>query len=152
MNTETNEMGSYAEMPSAGMDVSVGAPSLEKPDDGMENNGGISIENPTVANTDLSPESVYVYAGSITPVSSEPGSAIASFDVVFSVSCMDPSGTTSTHQVVKRIGVDKMKMANDAKMTTPISIVESEKPAQKAEQPSIISASRDRLKALAGLK
>jgi hypothetical protein len=73
-------------------------------------------------------KNVYVYANSINPVSSMGDDPIVAFDVVFSVSCTCPDGTTKTYQVVKRIGVDKMKMAADAESTTPISIVEAKKP------------------------
>lgn len=143
MSTETNEMDvTYAGMPTSGMDVDV---SLAKADDA----GGISIENPTVANNDMTPSSISVYAHSINPTSYMGDDNIASFDVIFSISITDQAtGSITTHQVVKRIGVDKMKMAYNAKMTTPVSVVEAKKPAPKEES----RISSDRIKALAGVK
>lgn len=148
MSTETNEMDSnyvdlpHSDMPPGGMEISLAK-------DGMESNGGISMENPPVQNNDVVPTSVYVYANSINPVSSMGGdSTIVAFDIVFSVSSTDHVGTVCTHQVVKRIGIDKMKMFNDAKMSTPISVVEAKKPAPKEES----RISSDRIKALAGVK
>lgn len=152
MTTNTNEMDSAAYVAAASSTAAETMPTL--PSDVVTTNDGsapdeinmdVTIGNP-VSNHDLTPESVFVYANNITPVTSEPGSTIASFDVVFAVNVVDSAtGSTSTHQVVKRIGVDKMKMANDAKMSTPISIVEAKKP-----ESSMLSAAR--IKALAGIK
>ena len=105
----------------------------------------VTISNPVT--NEIDPKSIYVYASSINPVSSMGESTIVSFDVIFSVSCTDSGGTTSTHQVVKRIGVDKMKMLNDAKMSTPISVVEAQAPVKTP-----MGLSTARIKALAGIK
>jgi len=138
MTSPTNEMDVAFAAPASDMQA---VPELPPEATGMDD---VTISNPVPSN-EMTPDMVYVYANNITPVNTEPGNAIVSFDVVFSVSCTDPvTGSTSTHQVVKRIGVDKMKMANDAKMTTPISIVEAQAP--------LINATKERFKALAGLK
>lgn len=146
MTTETNEIGEdyanggYAALPPDGQTVEL---PMTMPGDTVDSS--IAIGNPITK--DLDPSSITVYANSINPVSSMGDSAIVAFDVVFSVSCVCPdSGRTSTYQVVKRIGVDKMKMANDAKMSTPISIVEAKKQSTLG-----LGVSTARFKALAGL-
>lgn len=70
---------------------------------------------------------VSVYAENISPVAYDQDDPIAAFDVVFCV-CIVNDMNAKTYKVVKRIGVDRMKMADDAATTTPISIVESKKP------------------------
>jgi len=91
-------------------------------------------------------KNVTVYANSINPVSYGDDDPIVAFDCVFSVGIVCPdTGSTKTYQVVKRIGVDRMKMAADAESTTPVSIVEAKKPGQ-------FLTSTARLKALSGLK
>jgi len=157
MTTETNEMGgSYLPLPPAPSqdDIEVTLPSHALTKDDGENApdlGGDTASDVTISNPithDTMPEHVYVYANGITLVSSAPDSTIVSFDVVFSVNCTDPnSGAVSAYQVVKRIGVDKMKMVNDAKMSTPISIVEA-----KAATKTPMGLTTARIKALAGLK
>ena len=146
MTQEVNEFdGSYgdpsqntqAEMPLAGLEITTD----DSPD------GSIAVGDP-VSNM-MDPKNVTIYANSITPVTYSSDSSIVAFDVVFSVGCIDQeSGSSSTYQVVKRIGVDKMKMVNAAKLTTPVSIVEAVK------EPSVkdtFGISTARFKALAGL-
>jgi len=99
----------------------------------------------TTTPTEIDPDSVNVYALGVTNASTSEGNILA-FDVNFSVSFTCPdTGTFSTYQVIKRIGVDKMKMVHEAKMSTPITIVE-------AKKPETFVHSADRIKALAGLK
>lgn len=137
MTTQTDEMDIPFIAPATDL-------AAELPPGPPDINNDVTVDNPTT-NHDLKPEAVSIYANSINPVSYMGDSAVVAFDVVFSVSCTDPrDGSISTYQVVKRIGVDKMKMANDAKMTTPISIVEAKKPT--------ITGTTERFKALAGLK
>jgi hypothetical protein len=72
---------------------------------------------------------VNVYSQSITPVSYQGDDPIVKFDILFSVSCTCPdSGNVSTYQVVKRIGVDRQKLAQQAKESVPITVVEARKP------------------------
>jgi hypothetical protein len=96
--------------------------------------------------------SINVYADSINAVSYQITSPVAAFDVVFSVSIVDPEdGTARTYKVVKRIGVDRMKMARDAESSVPVSVVEAQQPAA----PVIAEAhlvSRERALAIAGIK
>jgi hypothetical protein len=145
MNPEIKEMddsyanagANYASLPAAEVPITV--------PDGDVVDASIVIGAPTVAALD--PSHISVFANSINPVSYANDSAIVAFDVVFSVGIVCPdSGRTETFQVVKRIGVDRMKMANDAKSTTPVSIVEAKKPVQEG------GVSTARFRALAGLK
>ncbi|WP_407305207.1 hypothetical protein [Acinetobacter sp.] len=148
--TKLNEMNDdYAN--GAGLDPATSAPqpemtvelpmttiSMDLPDTAASAEG--------VASGDIDPESVLVYSSNIASVSSGGGSNITAFDVTFTVSFTCPdTGTFSTYQVIKRIGVDKMKLAHEAKMSTPITVVEAKKPEQYVY-------SKDRIKALAGLK
>jgi hypothetical protein len=72
------------------------------------------------------PSLVSAYAQSISPVTYQGGDAIAKFDVVFSVACTCPdSGNLSTYQVVKRIGIDRAKIGQEARNNVPVSIVEA---------------------------
>jgi hypothetical protein len=94
---------------------------------------------------------ISVFAQSINAVSYQQDSPIAAFDVVFSVSIINSEGCAKTYQVVKRIGVDRMKIAQDAESSTPVSIVEAKQP----EQPIIAEAhlvSKARALAIAGIK
>lgn len=148
MTTQTDEMGIPFVVPASDEVEQTLPSSIIAKDDGTPPadsiNTDVTVDNPT-SNHDLLPANVSVYANSINPVSYMGDSAIVSFDVVFSVACTDPStGSISTFQVVKRIGVDKMKMAHDAQMTTPISIVEAKKPT--------VMGTTERFKMLAGLK
>lgn len=100
----------------------------------------------TFSNPDSDVQNITVYANSINPVSYSGDDPVAAFDVVFSVGVVCPvSGSTKTYQVVKRIGVDRQKMASDAQTSTPVSIVEAKQPAAKGQ------LTTSRLMALAGL-
>lgn len=79
-------------------------------------------------------ENIYVYANSVTGGSDVPGSNITTFDVTFTVSCTCPeSGKYTTYQMIKRIGVDKVKMAAEAASTVPVSIVEGTRTAAQVK-------------------
>lgn len=135
-------------------------------DDGYANDGHatMAIELPSVttsvgdqsmtigapmANPGLDPATVTVYAESINAVSYGGDSTVVAFDVVFSISCVCPeSGRTESYKVVKRIGVDKMKLANDAKSSVPVSIVEAKAPAVREQ----FLVSKERARVFAGLK
>ena len=150
MNPETtiNEMDdSYANGGYQSMSVELPpVPSITTPD-GVGVDPAIVMGSPDTGALD--PKNVTVYANSINPVSYMGDSTIVAFDVVFSVGCVCPeSGRTETYQVVKRIGVDKMKLANDAKSSTPVSIVEAKVPAA----PEKFLISKERMRTIAGLK
>lgn len=93
------------------------------------------------------PANITVYANSITPVQYGGGEEVAAFDVVFSVG-INCDGVSKTYQVVKRIGVDKCKLACEAASSTPVSIVESKSAALKEEA----AATAKRFRRLAGLE
>lgn len=149
MTTQVNEFdgeyGSQDMAPPPSIEMPLAGMALAKGDGDNDADDSIVVGDP-VGNM-MDPSSVTIYANTISPVSYSSDSAIVAFDVVFSVGCVCPDGKTSTYQVVKRIGVDKMKMANDAKMTTPVSIVEAKQP-EKVIMAGVTTA---RFKALAGL-
>lgn len=93
---------------------------------------------------------INVYSSSFTASEYGPSdSNIVSFDVVFTVTISDNNSTNcKTYQVVKRIGVDKCKLAAEASSGTPISIIEAKK---VVDQKPILSEAK-RFKRLAGLE
>ena len=96
----------------------------------------------------ISPANVCIYADCINPISYMGDDPIIAFDVVFSVAVTCPeTNTIETYKVVKRIGVDRMKMADQAKSTTPVSVLEAkDEGAEKAK-----AAQKVRARQLAGL-
>jgi hypothetical protein len=90
---------------------------------------------------------ITIYSNSITPVQYNGSDEVACFDVVFSVG-INCDGVSKTYQVVKRIGIDKCKIAQEASCSTPVSIVESKSEALKEEA----AATRKRFRRLAGLE
>ena len=92
---------------------------------------------------------VTVYANSINPISyNGEANGVAAFDIVFSVGIACGDGVSKTYQVVKRIGIDKCKIACEAESTTPVSIVENKSAALKEEA----AATAKRFRRLAGLE
>lgn len=137
MSTKTNEMDDgYADAPV------VSLPPVPITSDSMSDT--IAIGTPA---SEHSPRNITVYANSINPISYNDDDPVVAFDVVFSVGIACEDGSTKTYQVVKRIGVDRQKMASDAQATTPVSIVEAKKPLKESA-----SYTTARFKALAGLK
>lgn len=92
------------------------------------------------------PSMITVYSNSITPVTYGGADEVAAFDVVFSVG-ISVDGTSKTYQVVKRIGIDKCKIACEAACSTPVSIVES-----KSATIADAEATKKRFRRLAGLE
>jgi hypothetical protein len=97
-------------------------------------------------NTVYDPANVTVYANNITPVTYNSQEEVAAFDIVFSVG-INCGETTKTFQVVKRIGIDKCRIACEAEASSPVSIVESKSDALKEDA----VATRRRFRRLAGL-
>ncbi len=124
------------------------APYTDTETDGAD----VSITIGSIQEPDPEPATISVYATSITPAMYSNDSPVVAFDVVFAVGITCPtSGNIETYQVVKRIGVDRQKLAVAAKASTPVSIVEAKQP--KRELADIgVGASTARLKALAGLR
>lgn len=112
--------------------------------------GAMAIGDPVPS---VQTKNITVYAGNITPVSYSDSDNIACFDVVFSVgvSCEDGS---KTYQVVKRIGIDKQKIAAEAESSLPVSIVEAQAPAkvEKAVPATQKITVAQRARRLAGLE
>jgi hypothetical protein len=81
----------------------------------------------TVCSPDYSKraEDITVYSQSITPTAYNQEDAMASFDIVFSVGVRCGDGSSKTYQVVKRISLDKCKLAAEAETSTPVSVVEA---------------------------
>ena len=95
----------------------------------------VAIAIGDVAETDsaMDASKITVYAGNITPVSYNDTDLIACFDVVFTVG-MNCDGQSKTYQVVKRIGIDKIKIAAQASAGAPVSVVESIKPVEVVKE------------------
>ena len=84
----------------------------------------IAIGDVAEADPAMDASKITVYAGSISSVSYSETDPIACFDVIFTVG-MNCGGRSETYQVVKRIGIDKVKIAAQASAGSPVSVVES---------------------------
>lgn len=94
------------------------------------------------------PSCISVYAESITMSGAyDTESPICTFDVVFNVGIREGE-VSKTYRVVKRIGLDKVKLACDAECSAPVSIVEEKTQERKAEA----AATAKRFRILAGLE
>lgn len=94
-------------------------------------------------------ERITVYANQITPIEyANSASPVACFDVVFSVGVQCEDGSCKTYQVVKRIGIDKCRIAAEVENSAPVSIVEAKKPDEKVK----VSEAVVRARRLAGLE
>ncbi len=101
-----------------------------------------------VPETHRSPHQIYVYAESIQgagAVSRDDG--IATFDVVFCVSITEGS-STSTYKVIRRLALDKVKLACEAECAPPVSVVED----KEVERKAAASAQAKRARQIAGLE
>ena len=149
--------------------MSTPVPPLSPPVDYVMNNGydtaaagimsasgdDVSIAIGDVADTDpaLDASKITVYAGSISAVSHSEIDSIACFDVVFTVG-MNCDGQSKTYQVVKRIGIDKVKIAAQASTGSPVSVVESVKPikvVKESQQTKSVITDVQKFRRLAGL-
>lgn len=97
---------------------------------------------------DWDPACISVYAESIVASGTyDAESPVCTFDVVFSVGIRE-GDCSKTYRVVKRIGIDKVKLACEAECSTPVSVVEDKAEARKAEA----AATAKRFRILAGLE
>lgn len=80
----------------------------------------------TVGAPTVNSKNVVVYADKISSVSFDETELIAFFDVTLCVAIIAEDGKSKTYQVVKRIGIDKQRIAAEAEKTIPITIVESQ--------------------------
>lgn len=95
-----------------------------------------------------SPACVSVYAESIAACGAyDPTCGVATFDIVFNVGVLE-GNTSKTYRVVKRIAIDKCKIACEAECAPPISVVETKAEEKKAETAAAVK----RFKILAGLE
>lgn len=140
MSTEINEFA--LNLPMASMEPST--------DSATGPEGDMSFAIGTPAPAPIDPKTITVWAGQITPVSySADETGIAAFDIVFSVgvNCGD---TSKTYQVVKRIGIDKTRIAAEVENTQPMSIVESHAEV-KPDPTKYVLSEVERMRRLAGL-
>lgn len=92
---------------------------------------------------------ITVYANNIAPVSYVATDSMAMFDIVFSVGVNCEDDTSKTYQVVKRIAIDKCRIADDACSSMPVSVVESK--SNEAALKEDAAATKKRFRRLAGL-
>jgi 2-hydroxychromene-2-carboxylate isomerase len=116
----------------------------------MASAGDTSMAIGSPAPATMDPKMITVYANSINPISySGEADGVAAFDIVFSVgvNCGDSS---KTYQVVKRIGIDKARIAAEVENAQPMSIVEAQ-PAPVVEEKKQVITEVQRMRRLAGL-
>lgn len=80
---------------------------------------------------------ISVYAEGCPQINTTEGSSMISMDLVLNVSISNPvTGTCSTYKIVKRLSMDKIKLAHQAELETPFQVVEGEAviAARKAEE------------------
>lgn len=96
---------------------------------------------------------ISVYMDSAQVTNYDPRSPIVQIDMVLSVSISDPAGTgcSNTYKMVKRVAMDKCKLACDAENLTPVTVVEDEE--DPAEVKKIMEAfyHAQRAREIAGL-
>lgn len=142
-NTRISEMdddyanGGYASMADSDHEISMG---LTK--DVASNS--VVMGDPV---SSIAPQNIYVSANAISACTYDAENPIASFDVVFSVHITADDGTSKTYQIIKRIGVDRKKIADEAMRSVPTSVIE----AKQAPQEKFL-ISKERARQMAGLK
>ena len=145
MAENTNEMAlAVVSAPSMGL-VGGDVPPMNVPAPEAPAMDSIAIGSPA---NKYDASSVSVYAQSITPIAYQSADEVACFDVVFSVGINCGDGVSKTYQVVKRIGIDKCKIACEAECSVPVSVVESQQ--EEKKQAGLAAAKRARI--LAGLE
>jgi hypothetical protein len=149
MAETTNEMNlPIISVPMMGISGTTVGPAMEMP--GQEKEvSSYSDETMVIGSPDMSrhASAVNVYAESIQPSGGyDPECEVCTFDVIFNV-CIQEGETSKTYRVVKRIGIDKVKLACEAECSAPVSIVESKAAALKEQA----NATTRRFRHLAGL-
>jgi hypothetical protein len=128
----------------------VATPSEVPADSAMAPTGDATIAIGSPAPAVVDPKMISVYANSINPISySGEADGVAAFDIVFSVGVMC-GDSSKTYQVVKRIGIDKARIAAEVENAQPMSIVEAT-PAPKVEEKKQVITEVQRMRRLAGL-
>ena len=133
MSTQVNEFSINLPMTSVGM---VGSPALApEPAPAVDCTANTCLP----ADVDSSQHShIYVYVEGCPQVNSMPDISMISMDLVLNVCVTNPTtGTSSTYKVVKRLSMDKCKLACEAELGTPFQVVEGE---GEPEDPTLVEA------------
>lgn len=154
MTTKVNEFSmnlpviSPPETVSSMPDQGVSAAIVQGPsDDPMTMTIGSPVAEP------IDPKTVSVFANNISPISySNESDDVVAFDIVFSVGITCADGACKTYQVVKRIGIDRARIAAEAECNTPMSIVEAVKAPTVKPLKEARSETAARARRLAGLE
>lgn len=98
---------------------------------------------------------VYVYADVAPRVNQVPGTSMISMDLVLNVNVTNPAtNASSTYQIVKRLSMDKCKLAHQAEVLTPFQVVEAEEAPEDeliVEQEMAAYFQRRRVQEMAGI-
>jgi len=145
----TNEMNlPIINVPMMGISSTTAGPAMEMPRQ-EKAVSSYSDETMVIGSPDVSrqPADVSICAENIQPCGGyDPECEVCTFDVVFNV-CIREGDTSKTYRVIKRIGIDKVKLACEAECSAPVSIVESKAAALKEQA----DATTRRFRHLAGL-
>lgn len=96
-----------------------------------------------VSDVELDPSCIYIWAEGIKSVGGDQSESCACFDITFNISVSDSTrGSPSTFSIVKRVKVDKVKLASQAAAQGPAAVIENKE--QRAHL--------KRLRTLAGLE
>lgn len=145
MSNAVNEMA--INLPVVSVPPMTAAPqsAMEPPAPPMPSDAVMTIGSPVHQHD---PACISVYAESITSSGAyDETSESCMFDVVFNVGVRE-GDCSKTYRVVKRICLDKVKLACEAECSTPVSVVEHADQAKKAEA----AATAKRFRVLAGLE
>lgn len=118
-------------LPMAGVG-SVGSSAVSYTPPAMEPCADMTAKMTMPADIDpMSCDHIGVYVDSANVVNYDPSNPMVCVDMVMTVTITPPgSGATSSYKMVKRISMDKVKLACQAECETPISVVEEETPEQ----------------------
>ncbi len=99
-----------------------------------------------VSDVELDPSCIYIWAEGIKSAGGDQSESCACFDITFNISVSDSTrgslGSHSTFSIVKRVKVDKVKLASQAAAQGPAAVIENKE--QRAHL--------KRLRTLAGLE
>jgi hypothetical protein len=150
MSKTTNEMNlPIISVPMMGISGTTAGPAMEMPGQDQKVPASYADETMVIGSPHMSHDAscISICAESIQPCGGyDPECEVCTFDVIFNV-CIREGDTSKTYRVIKRIGIDKIKLACDAECSAPISIVESKTEALKEQA----SATTQRFRRLAGL-
>lgn len=94
------------------------------------------------------PSKVTIYVDSVRPVEYGSTDQMACFDMVLSVGILCDDGRSKTYSLVKRISMDKQRIAKQAECGAPISVVENQTEAKGISAAPTLR----RIRRLAGLE